>query len=305
MINESQQSIAVRAIKHAIPYIRLYKGATFVIKAGGAVIESEDSARAFVEQVATLHQLGINTVVVHGGGPQSDKLSTALGIQPVFVEGRRVTDEKSLELSAMVLNGSVNTQLLALCRDLDVKAIGMSGIDAGLVRARRRPPVEVGNGTGSSTVDYGHVGDIISVDASTVRQLLEDGIVPVISPLSADDDGRILNINADTVAAELAIGLSAEKLILVSSPPGLLRDHADANSLISYLDINELEQLEQQNTIQGGMLPKVAAVKRALGNGVPRVHLISYRVPDSLLLEVFTNEGSGTLVVAEISPGVS
>ncbi|MDH3719413.1 MAG: acetylglutamate kinase, partial [Planctomycetota bacterium] len=179
MNNESQQSIAVRAIKHAIPYIRLYKGATFVIKAGGAVFNSDASAREFVEQVATIHQLGINTVVVHGGGPQSDELSTALGIVPEYVAGRRVTDSRSLELSAMVLNGSVNTQLLALCRDLGVRAIGMSGIDAGLVRATRRPPVEVGNGADTATVDYGHVGDIVSVDTSALSQLLQDGIVPV------------------------------------------------------------------------------------------------------------------------------
>ncbi len=299
MTNPPDQSIAVRAIKHAIPYIRLYKGGTFVIKAGGAVLGSSATTREFVDQVATLHQLGIRTVVVHGGGPQSDALSHALGITPHFVEGRRITDEKSLELSAMVLNGSLNTQLLAHCRDVGIKAIGMSGVDAGLVRAVRRPPVEVGVGTDATTVDYGHVGDILSVDTSTVEQLLQDGIVPIISPLSADDSGGILNINADTVAAEIAISLQAEKLILVSSPAGLLADPNDASSLISYLDLEELNECERSGQIAGGMLPKIAATRKALTGGVTRVHMISFKIPDSLLLEVFTNEGSGTLIVKD------
>jgi len=214
------------------------------------------------------------------------------------VDGRRVTDDRSLDVATMVLNGQVNTRILAVCRDLDIHAVGISGVDAGLIRARRRPPVA---GSDGAEVDYGHVGDIESVDVDILRKQLDNELMPVVSPLSCDQSGNVLNINADTVAAALAQALDAEKLILVTGAPGILEDRNDPASLVSYIDRKGLDQLATDGKLADGMLPKAAAIDQALANGVPRVHIISYRVPDSLLLEIFTNEGTGTLVVNDIA----
>jgi acetylglutamate kinase len=250
-----------------------------------------------MEQVGILHQVGIRVVLVHGGGPQSTKLAGALGVDTTFVDGRRVTDARSLDVATMVLNGQINTRILAACRDLEIPAVGISGIDAGLIRAHRRPPVEKGNG---QCIDYGHVGDIDSVDADILRTQLENGLVPVVSPLSCDSTGNILNINADTVAAAIAAELGADKLVLATPEPGILDDVNDPRSLISYVDRAALRKLRSDGKIADGMLPKADAIDAALENGVTRVHVISYNVPDSLLLEIFTNEGTGTLVVNDI-----
>ena len=196
--------------------------------------------------------------------------------------------------------GQINTRILAVCRDIDLPAVGISGVDAGLIRANKRPPVDIG-GDAANLVDYGFVGDIESVDADVLRTQLASGLVPVISPLSADSDGTVLNINADTVAAALAGALDAEKLILVTGAPGILEDRADPNSLISYIDLAGLAQLKANGSLAEGMLPKAAAIENAIQGGVQRVHVISYKLSDSLLLEVFTNEGNGTLVVGNIN----
>jgi acetylglutamate kinase len=297
MQNQSDRDIVVAALKHAAPYVRMYKNKVFVLKAGGEIFASPNSTRAFVEQIAILHQVGMKLVLVHGGGPQSTELSEALGMPTRFVEGRRVTDEHALEVAAMVLNGQINTRILAACRDLDVPAVGISGVDAGLIRAHKRPPVKV-DGHESDHVDYGYVGDIDSVDVEVLRMQLDSGLMPVISPLSADQSGTLLNINADTVAAAMAAALGAEKLILVTGAPGIMENRDDKNSIVSYLDLPGLRELRDGGSMADGMLPKAAAIETAIKGGVARVHVISYKVPDSLLLEVFTNEGTGTLVVA-------
>jgi acetylglutamate kinase len=278
----------------------MYRGKIFVIKAGGAVFARPDTTRALMEQVGILHDVGIRVVFVHGGGPQSTELAAALGIETRIVEGRRVTDERALDVATMVLNGSINTRLLAACRDLGVPAVGLSGIDAGLIRARRRPPVTVGNGGSPEIVDYGYVGDIVSVDTSVIRKQLDSGLFPVISPLSCDERGTVLNINADTIAASIAVDLAAEKLILVSGAPGILENAKDPSTLVSYTDLAGLRRLREQGSLEAGMIPKTEAVAFALRGGVRRVHLISYELDDNLLLEIFTNEGAGTLVVSEI-----
>jgi acetylglutamate kinase len=198
----------------------------------------------------------------------------------------------------MVLNGQINTRVLAACRDLQIPAVGISGIDAGLIRAHRRPPVER---DGKAPVDYGFVGDIDAVDADILRKQLDNGLMPVVSPLSCDSSGTILNINADTVAAAISVELQAEKMILTTGAPGILEDIDDPQSLISYVDRAALRDLKKKGKLADGMLPKAAAIDSALANGVNRVHVISYKVPDSLLLEVFTNEGTGTLVVNDIA----
>jgi acetylglutamate kinase len=292
------RAAVVSALKHAAPYIRLFKGKVFVLKVGGEVFADLAGTRALMEQVGILHQVGIRVVLVHGGGPQSTKLAQALGLDATFVDGRRVTDGASLDVATMVLNGQINTRVLASCRDLSIPAVGISGVDAGLIKAFRRPPVQSKEG---QSVDYGFVGDIESVDADVLRKQLDNALMPVVSPLSCDESGNLLNINADTVAAAIAAELKAEKLILATGAPGILDDASDPRSLISYIDRAGLKELTESGKLADGMLPKAAAIEAALGNGVKRVHIISYKVPDSLLLEVFTNEGTGTLVVNDIA----
>ena len=298
MTSKRDRAIVVSALKHAAPYIRLFKGKVFVIKVCGEVFADPALTNALVEQVGILHQVGIRTVLIHGGGPQSTELAKALGIDTKFVEGRRVTDSDSLSVATMILNGQVNTRILATCRDLQIPAVGISGVDAGLIRAHKRPPVKDKDG---GSVDYGFVGDIDSVEADILRKQLDNGLMPVVSPLSCDESGNILNINADTVAAAIAAELDAEKLILVTGASGILEDVNDPGSLISYIDRKHLQELKEKGVLADGMLPKAAAIDSAIQNGVQRVHVISYKLPDSILLEVFTNEGTGTLVVNDIN----
>ena len=298
MIAPKDRAIVVSALKHAAPYIRLFKGKVFVLKAGGELFADRQHTLALMEQVGILHQVGIKVVLIHGGGPQSTALATALGLDTTFVDGRRVTDGPSLDVATMVLNGQINTRILAACRDLQIPAVGISGVDAGLIRAHRRPPVER---AGGAAVDYGFVGDIDAVDADILRKQLDNGLMPVVSPLSCDESGTVLNINADTVAAAIAAELDAEKLILTTGAPGILDDVDDPQSLISYIDRPALDKLKAEGKLADGMLPKAAAIDAALANGVSRVHVISYKLADSLLLEVFTNEGTGTLVVNDIA----
>jgi acetylglutamate kinase len=294
----SERAIVVNALKKAVPYIRLYKGTTFVLKAGGAVFASHASTSALVEQVAVLHQLGIRVVFVHGGGPQSTELAKELGIDTRMVQGRRVTDEKSLEVTTMVLNGLINTRVLAACRDLHLPAVGISGVDAGLIHASKRPPVVMQEE--AEPVDFGFVGDIHDVNVDVLDKQLAMGFMPVVSPISADASGTLLNINADTVASALAVALKAEKLILATGAPGILEDSSNPHSLISYTDLEGLKQLRDQGSLADGMLPKVSSIEAALHGGVGRVHIISFNEPNGLLLEVFTNEGTGTLVLKSI-----
>ena len=296
-LSGNERAIAVNALKRAAPYIRMYKRKVFVLKAGGEAFATPEGTRAIMEQVGILHGVGIRVVLVHGGGPQATQLATELGVTTQFVDGRRVTDAGSLEVAMMVLNGQINTRLLAACRDLGIPAVGISGVDAGLIRARKRPPVHSDSG---ETVDYGFVGDIESVDADILLKQLDNDLIPIISPLSADASGTLLNINADTVAAAIAVALGAEKLMLATGAPGILESADDPRSVISYLDIAGLARLREAGRLAGGMLPKAAAIEQALTGGVPRVHVIAYDLPDSLLLEVFTNEGMGTLVVSDI-----
>ncbi|MGO9931021.1 MAG: acetylglutamate kinase [Steroidobacteraceae bacterium] len=299
IMNRPDPSVAVRALKSAAPYIRMYKNKIFVIKAGGAVFSDEVSTRGLIEQVTILHQVGIKTVLVHGGGPQLDNLQAQLGLETRMIHGRRVTDQKSIDVTAMALNGLINTRILAICRALDIEAIGLSGVDAGLIRAHKRPPVRIAEGS-AETVDYGFVGDIDSVNSAVLVKLLDNGLMPVVSPLSADSNGTLLNINADTVAAAIGGALSAEKLVLCTGAPGILEQADEPGSVISYTDILGLQRLREQGSLKDGMLPKAAAIEHAIRSGVRRVHVISYKSSDSLLAEVFTNEGTGTLVVADL-----
>ena len=298
IMHRTDPTAVIRALRSAAPYIRLYKGKTFVVKAGGGVFGDPAATRALVEQIAVLHSLGIRVVFVHGGGPQLTEVTEKLGVPTQMIEGRRVTDAQSIDATAMVLSGLINTRILAACRELGVPALGISGVDAGLIQAHKRAPVKL---QGSETiVDYGFVGDIDYIDTDVIRKLLDAGLMPVISPLSSDDAGTLLNINADTVAAAIGAALGAEKLLLCTGAPGILSDISDATSVVSYTDLAGLAKLRTEGRINEGMLPKAKAIENAIHGGVQRVHVISYKAPDAILAEVFTNEGTGTLVVADI-----
>jgi acetylglutamate kinase len=296
--NPTDHTATIRALKSAAPYIRMYKGKTFVIKAGGGVFGSPAMTQSLMEQISILHYMGVRVVMVHGGGPQLTEVSEAMGVKTQMVQGRRVTDEKSIDVSSMVLNGLINTRILAICRELNIQAVGISGVDAGLVQAHKRKPTKLEGS--SQVVDYGLVGDIDRIDPTAIRNLLENGYLPVISPLSADEHGTLLNINADTVAAAIGAALSAEKLILCTGAPGILERLDDPGSLISYTDLEGLQKLRESGSISDGMLPKARAIENAIKGGVQRVHVVSYSSPEGILGEVFTNEGTGTLIVADI-----
>jgi len=292
-----EQAAAIRAMRNAAPYLRMYKGKVFIVKVGGAVFANAAATRSIVEQVAILHQVGIRVVLVHGGGPQLDEMQRSLGMEPKMVDGRRVTDEKTVDVTVMVLNGLLNTRLLGICRELGLSAVGVSGLDGGLVRARRRPPVKASDGR---TVDYGQVGDVEAIDPDVLQKLLDGGYMPIVSPLSCDQQGTVLNINADTVAARIGAALGAEKLLLCTGAAGIFEDVTDPSTLVSYTDLAGLKRLEAAGSFADGMMPKADAIEAAIRGGVRRVHVISFKSPDALLAEVFTNEGLGTLIVADV-----
>lgn len=306
MVNRPyDRELVIAALRQALPYIRLYRGRVFVVKAGGAMCADQAVLRDLAQQLGVLCELGIRVVIVHGGGPQTTKLSEKLGLQTTFVEGRRVTSPETLDVAVMTISGTVNTAILAACRSAQVAGIGVSGVDAGLVKAVRRPPQQKTVNGENVTVDYGLVGDIVSVEPGVLNRLLDAGFVPVVSPLAADDHGQVLNVNADTVASNLARALGAEKLVFLTDTAGLLEDRKNPGSLVSYTDVAGLEALQTRGVIDGGMLPKVKAAREALVGGVKRVHMVGYQGASSLLIEIFTNEGAGTLIVrdtADLAP---
>jgi len=299
MMPFGSRSVEIAALRHAVPYLALFRGRTFVVKVGGNALADARALGSVVEQVAALHHLGIRVVLVHGGGPQTNDLSEKLGLQVRQVAGRRVTDDATLEVVTMTLNGTTNTQILAACRAAHLPAVGVSGVDAGLVVARKRPPVEVEGEPGP--VDFGRVGDIERIDPAVLRALADDGFVPVVSPLAADASGNLLNLNADGIAAAIAVAMNAAKLLILVDTPGLLERVDDPSSLVSYVDLAGLDRLKAEGKLVRGMLPKTKAIADAIRGGVPRAHLVSWRLQDALLLEVFSNEGAGTLVVSELA----
>ncbi|ARU41953.1 acetylglutamate kinase [Armatimonadetes bacterium Uphvl-Ar1] len=287
------QSTTVQALRHALPYLEHYRGKLFVLKCGGEALGHPSHLASLIEQIAVLHQLGIQIALVHGGAPQATQLAKTLGQEPTFIDGRRVTTPEALESTIMAINGLAQATLLAAARRQNLPAIGLSGIDHGIIQSTKRPPVKTSQGT----KDFGQVGDIQTVNCKPLKNLIANQTIPFMSPISADSEGQILNINADDVAAQIALALGATKLILVTTPRGILSDPGDQNSLISQLTLSELDQLHRSGIISTGMLPKSKAIRTALENGVERVHVISYQFPDSILTEVFTNEGCGTLIL--------
>ena len=294
----SKHNNTISALNNAAPYIKLYKDKIFIIKIGGELLRDISSARKLLKQIATIHQFGIKVILVHGGGPQLTEMIEKSGQASKFNNGRRVTDQSTISLAVMVLNGEVNTKLLAISVELGIPAIGISGIDGGMIVTKKREKIKDKTG---ALIDYGYVGDISSVNMDILNTQLDAGYIPIISSLTADADGVILNVNADTIAATIAYELSAEKLILMTSVPGILMDTNDKTSLISYINHDSLKKMKSNGKLTDGMLPKADAIGLALDNGVSRVHIISSNSEDSLLTEIFTNHGTGTLIVKDLT----
>lgn len=282
-------------LRTATPYVRANRGETFIVKLGGEMLADRQVARQILEQVSLLSHLGVNIVLVHGGAPQIASLCQRLELPVEMKQGRRVTNPAVLEAVSMALCGQMQSDVCAELGALGIRAVGISGADAAMLIASRRPPVELDG----ETVDYGEVGDLQEVDPRLVQSLCNEGCLPVVAPLATDGSGALLNINADTVAAQIAIACGAAKLIFLMQPAGILADRDDPASLIAELDSAGLEALEQDGTLSDGMLPKAAATRRALASGVQRVHFVSGLAQDALLREIFTNEGSGTMVVQD------
>ena len=288
----------ISGLKGALRYVRAYRDHVFVVKLGGEVLGDAEVLDHVAAQLALLSSLGIRIVVVHGGGPQASALLRRLGREPELVAGRRVTDDVGLEVAKMVYPGLLATELLSALRRHQVQGVGLSGVDADLISAHRRPPVSVTGDDGvQRLVDYGHVGDIDQVDARVLVTLLDARFVPVVSCLAGDGEGSVYNVNADTVAETLAIALKAQKLIFLTGAPGVLRDRADPSSLVTFADPDDLAELLRSGAIADGMRPKVEACIRAATGGVERTHIIDGRVHDSILFEVFTGTGAGTMIV--------
>lgn len=281
-----------RILQEALPYIRRFHGRTFVIKYGGSAMADASLQESFVRDVVLMKYVGMNPIVVHGGGPQIDQTLRALGIAPHKVEGLRVTDDRTMEVVEMVLAGRINKQIVSLIGRQGGRAVGLSGIDDGLLLARRAPPVQ----TKSGPVDTGRVGEIREVRPSVVTALVSSGFIPVIAPLGVDADGSSLNINADTAAGELASALRAEKLVLMTDTSGVCdRD----GKLLQSLSASEIARLREAEVITGGMIPKVECALAALAGGVNKVHVLDGRVQHAILLEIFTDRGIGTEIVRQ------
>jgi acetylglutamate kinase len=291
-------SKGITGLKGALRYVRAYRDNVFVVKLGGEVLADSEALDRVAGQLGLLSSLSIRLVVVHGGGPQATALTRRLGQEPVIVAGRRVTDDAALEVVKMVYAGSLNVDLLAALREHEVQGVGLSGVDAELITARRRPPVQVVDDAGvSREVDFGHVGDVDRVDPRVLTTLMDARFVPVVASLAGDADGNVYNVNADTVAESLAVALQAQKLIFLTGAPGVLRDRSDPSTLVTFADPDDLAGLMAAGAIAGGMRPKVEACIRAATGGVERTHIIDGRLPDSILLEVFTGAGCGTMIV--------
>ena len=287
-------------LREALPYIQRFKGKTFVVKLSGKVTEDRDRLASLCEELALLHQVGIRICVIHGGGKQLTDLAKKMGIEQTIIEGRRVTDDETLEMAKMIFAGKINTDILAALRHRGVEAVGLSGVDGNIVHAERRPPKEVFDRlTGESAhIDFGHVGDILEIDSRLLTVLLDQGYLPVLSSLGADAEGKVFNINADTIASAIAVQLQAEKLVLLSDVDGIFLRTGEPETKLSRLTAGEAKALIDDGSATGGMIPKLQNIVDILERGVKSAHIINGNSRNSLLAEVFTNEGTGTMIVA-------
>jgi len=279
----------------SLPYIRKFSGKTFVIKYGGAAMVDEKLKDAFAQDIVLLNFIGIKPVIVHGGGPKINKIMEKMGKKPTFVQGQRVTDEETVDIVEMVLGGLINKQIVSLINSHGGLAIGLSGKDGNLIKAKRKVIKKLSPETGvPEIIDLGLVGEVEKINPKILNAMDESGFVPVIAPISAGTRTETLNINADYVAGEVASALKAEKLILLTDTEGIL-DRKE--KLISTLNSKKIKSLVANKTITGGMLPKVQACQQAISSGVKKTHIIDGRTPHALLLEIFTEEGIGTEII--------
>ncbi|PHM21766.1 MAG: acetylglutamate kinase [Curvibacter sp. PD_MW3] len=278
-------------LAQALPYIRKYHGKTMVIKYGGNAMTDPALQKAFAEDVVLLKLVGINPVVVHGGGPQIETALKRLGKKGEFIQGMRVTDAETMEVVEWVLAGEVQQDIVGLINQVGGKAVGLTGRDGGLIRAQKLKMVD--NNDPSKEYDVGQVGDIVAIDPSVVKALQDDQFIPVVSPIGFGEHNESYNINADVVAAKLATVLKAEKLLMLTNIPGVLDKQGQ---LLAELTMKRIDELVADGTISGGMLPKIAGALDAAKSGVNAVHIIDGRVPHAMLLEILTDQAYGTMI---------
>ena len=285
MIDYTLAAQRAETLVQAMPYIQKYRGKIVVIKYGGNAMVSEELKNQVMEDVALLHMIGVHVVLLHGGGPEISATLKKLGKESKFVDGLRVTDEETIDVVQMVLAGKVNKSLVNLLQRKGVNAVGLSGVDSHMIKAVMKDP------------ELGYVGRITDVDVSVLRDVMDAGYIPVISTLAGDDDGNIYNINADTAAAYIAGAIGAERLFMMTDVAGVLRDKDDPSTLISSMDIQEAVALFNEGVIAGGMIPKVECCIDAIHRGVHKVIILDGRISHSILLEILTDEGVGTMVM--------
>ncbi|MEM3402256.1 MAG: acetylglutamate kinase [Candidatus Hadarchaeales archaeon] len=286
-----------KILLEALPFIQQFHGKTIVVKIGGSVLGSDELLDSLLKDIVLLHLFGMKIVIVHGGGPEITEEMRKLGVKPKFVEGLRVTDEKTMEILHEQLAGKINTQIVLGINHHGGKAFGITGTDGSFIRAKKLIYKTVTSKGKEVEIDLGLVGEVEKIDPTILHTLMKGGCVPVIAPIGMDAEGRSLNINADTVAAEVAIALKAKKLILITDVIGVLRNPEDEKSLISSLTIEEAQKLIQENVIKKGMIPKIDACIKALKGGVERCHILSGKMPHAILLEILTETGVGTMIV--------
>jgi len=270
----------------ALPYLRRFRGHTVAIKYGGAAMADADLRTEVLKDIVLLEHVGLHPVVVHGGGPDITEMMQRLGKQPEFVDGQRVSDAETVEIAQMVLTGKTNPDLVAAIHQQGGRAVGLSGKDGGMVRARR-----------VAGKDLGFVGEVAEVDPSLLRGLMAQGLIPIIAPIAAGPEGETLNINADRFAGKIAGPIQASKLVVLTDVRGVLRDRSRAETLVSELTADQAREMIRAGQIEAGMIPKVEACLDALADGVERCHIIDGRLPHAVLMELFTDVGIGTMVV--------
>lgn len=272
-------------LTQALPYIRQYNGKIVVVKYGGNAMVNEDLKHQVMEDIVLLHLIGVHVVLIHGGGPEISDMMARLGKKPEFIDGLRVTDRETMDIVQMILAGKVNKTLVSLLERNGGNAIGLSGMDGRLIEAEPKDP------------RLGYVGKVTKINIQPVEDLLERGYIPVISTLGCDESGNIYNINGDTAAAHIAGALGAERMILMTDIAGILRDRENPDSLIPRITSREIDELREQGIISGGMIPKVECCQEAIRAGVQNVIIMDGRIPHSILMELLTNEGAGTMVM--------
>jgi len=293
-LNTERAPQIAKVLTEALPYIQRFSGKTLVIKYGGNAMVDEDLKNSFARDVVLMKAVGINPIIVHGGGPQIGQLLERIGKESHFVAGMRVTDTETMDMVEMVLGGQVNKSIVSLINNHGGRAVGLTGKDGGMIRAEKLhispddPAVDV-----SEVIDLGHVGNVSSIDTSVVDMLVNSDFIPVIAPIGVGDNGQSYNINADLVAGKLAEVLKAEKLILLTNTAGLLDKNGE---LLTGLDAGQVNKLIDEGIIYGGMLPKISCALAAVNSGVSSAHIIDGRVQHAALLEIFTDEGVGTLI---------